>query len=62
MHTGRQHLIIEKADIIDSKHTWTLNLIKNEKIRLNALRAMGLPDDLSSQRLKILEQSLNDKY
>lgn len=54
--------LIEKADVIDSKHTWTLNLIKNEKIRLNALRAMGLPDDLSSQRLKILEQSLNDKY
>lgn len=54
--------LIEKADIIDSKNTWTLNLIKNEKIRLNALRAMGLPDDLSSQRLKILEQSLNDKY
>lgn len=54
--------LIEKADTIDSKHTWTLNLVKNEKIRLNALRAMGLPDDLSSQRLKILEQSLNDKY
>lgn len=54
--------LIEKADVIDSKHTWTLNLIKNEKIRLNALRAMGLPDDLSSQRLKILEQSLHDKY
>lgn len=54
--------LIEKADVIDSKNTWTLNLVKNEKIRLNALRAMGLPDDLSSQRLKILEQSLNDKY
>lgn len=54
--------LIEKADAIDSKNTWTLNLVKNEKIRLNALRAMGLPDDLSSQRLKILEQSLNDKY
>lgn len=54
--------LIEKADVIDSKNTWTLNLVKNEKIRLNALRAMGLPNDLSAQRLKILEQSLNDKY
>lgn len=54
--------LIEKATEIDSKNTWTLNLVKNERIKLNALRAMGLPDDLSSQRLKILEQSLYDKY
>lgn len=54
--------LIEKSDVIDSKNTWTLNLVKNEKIRLNALHIMGLPDDLSTQRLKILEQSLNDKY
>ena len=54
--------LIDKASVIDSKKTWTLNLVKNEKIRLNALRNMGLPDDLSVQRLKILEQALNEKY
>ncbi len=54
--------LIDKASVIDSKKTWTLNLVKNEKIRLNALRSMGLPDDLAVQRLKILEQALNEKY
>ncbi len=54
--------LIDKASVIDSKRTWTLNLVKDEKIRLNALRNMGLPDDLSIQRLKILEQALNEKY
>ncbi len=54
--------LVDKATEIDSKNTWTLNLVKNERIKLNALRAMGLPDDLSAQRLKILEQSLDDKY
>ncbi len=54
--------LINKASVIDSKKTWTLNLVKNEKIRLNALRSMGLPDDLAVQRLKILEQALNEKY
>ncbi|MDY5050315.1 MAG: hypothetical protein SPF17_02750 [Candidatus Mucispirillum faecigallinarum] len=54
--------LIEKAAVIDSKKTWTLNLVKDEKIRLNAVRNMGLPDDLIVQRLKILEQALNEKY
>ena len=54
--------LIDKAAVIDSKKTWTLNLVKDEKIRLNALRSMGLPDDLAVQRLKILEQALNEKY
>ena len=54
--------LIEKAVVIDSKKTWTLNLVKDEKIRLNAVRNMGLPDDLVVQRLKILEQALNEKY
>ncbi len=40
-----------------------IKLQQNKKIiRLNALRSMGLPDDLAVQRLKILEQALNEKY
>lgn len=54
--------LIDKANIIDSKKAWTLNLVKNEKIRLNAIKALGWPDDLSTQRLKILEQALSEKY
>ena len=54
--------LIDKASVIDSKEAWTLNLVKNERIRLNALRSMGLPDDTAVQRLKILEQALNEKY
>lgn len=54
--------LIDKASFIDSKKTWTLNLVKDEKIRLTAIRKMGIPDDLTVQRLKILEQALNEKY
>lgn len=54
--------LIDKAAAIDSKKAWTLNLVKDEKIRLNALRNLELPDDISMQRLKILEQALSEKY
>lgn len=54
--------LIEDAVKIDSKKAWTLNLVKDERLRLRAVRLLGLPDDVISQRLKILEQAIDEKY
>lgn len=54
--------LIEEAVAIDSKKAWTLNLVKDEKIRLRAVRLLGLPDEVISQRLRILEQAIDEKF
>ncbi len=54
--------LIDKVSVIDSKRTWTLNLVKDERIRLKAIRNLGLSEELTIQKLKILEQALNEKY
>lgn len=54
--------LVEEAVAIDSKKAWTLNLVKDEKIRLRAVRLLGLPDEIISQRLRILEQAIDEKF
>lgn len=54
--------LVEEAIEIDSKNAWTLNLVKDERLRLRAVRLLGLPDDVISQRLRILEQAIDEKY
>ncbi|MDE7169284.1 MAG: hypothetical protein K2N67_03710 [Mucispirillum sp.] len=59
---SKAYKLAEEASVIDSEYAWTLNLVKNEEIKLKAAEALGKPADTIRQRIRILEQSLDEKY
>ncbi len=52
---------INKTLVIDSKHSWTVNILENEKIILKAYKNLGYQTDIIEERVKILTNTLIEK-
>lgn len=51
---------INKAMEIDSKHSWTKNILYNEKIILKIYKKLNKDTNITEEKIKILEKYLND--
>lgn len=53
---------VKLAKTIDEKYAWTRNLLKDESLMLDASQKIGLPTEIITERMNILEQAIKEKY